>query len=237
PGRIALARGGTLFLDEIGDISSALQVRLLRVLQERVYEPLGSTKSEKADVRIVAATNKNLDELVRKGLFREDLYYRINVVRLTLPPLKERKEDIPLLVDRFVKKFSRLNGKDIHGITPETLSILMAHEFPGNIRELENIIEFASVICKDSYISIDHLPEHLQPDTEIKDGVINNEALRKGLPWETIERNFLSNALKKNRWNRKITAEQLGMHPTTLWRKINRLNIKLPEKDGRFKNK
>ena len=237
PGRIALAKGGTLFLDEIGDISSALQVRLLRVLQERVYEPLGSTKSEKADVRIVAATNKNLDELVRKGLFREDLYYRINVVRLTLPPLKERKEDIPLLVDRFVKKFSRLNGKDIHGITPETLSILMAHEFPGNIRELENIIEFASVICKDSYISIDHLPEYLQPDTEIIDGVINNEALRKGLPWETIERNFLSNALKKNRWNRKITAEQLGMHPTTLWRKINRLNIKLPEKDGRFKSK
>ena len=139
PGRLALAEGGTLFLDEIGDISSMLQARLLRVLQEKTYEPLGGTRTEKANVRIGTATNKNLDLLVQKGVFRDDLYYRINVVRLYLPPARRRKEDIPLLTKHFIRKFNRLNGREIQGISPETLTVLMLYDYPGNIRELENI--------------------------------------------------------------------------------------------------
>jgi transcriptional regulator with PAS, ATPase and Fis domain len=131
-GRIAAAEGGTLFLDEIGDLSPHLQVRLLRVLQERTYEPLGSSKPVHADIRIVAATNKDLGTLVKEGSFREDLYYRVNVVKLALPPLRDRREDIPLLIDHFLRRFSRLSGKGITGISPEVLSILMAYDFPGN---------------------------------------------------------------------------------------------------------
>ena len=134
PGRLSLAEGGTLFLDEIGDVSPALQVRLLRVLQDRVYEPLGGTKPEQANVRIVAATNKHLEEMVEEGKFRQDLYYRINVVKLVLPPLRRRKEDIPLLAEHFIRKFNRLNGKEIQGLSPEVLALLMTHDFPGNIR-------------------------------------------------------------------------------------------------------
>jgi len=234
PGRIALARGGTLFLDEIGDISPALQVRLLRVLQDRLYEPLGSTKSEKADVRIVAATNKNLGGLVKAGKFREDLYYRIHVVKLVLPPLRERKEDIPLLAEHFIRKFKRLSGKEIRGISPEVLSVLMAHDFPGNIRELEKMIEYATVVCKDHIIGVEHLPDYLRPraDTKIRRVATNHEG--KGPSWEELERSFIYDALRRNNWNRTATAAQLGVHPTTLWRKIKRLNIQAP-KQGRKK--
>jgi transcriptional regulator with PAS, ATPase and Fis domain len=149
PGRFALARGGTLFLDEIGEVSQALQVRLLRVLQDRTYEPLGGTRSESSDARIMVATNKDLVEQVRKGAFREDLYYRLNVVRIELPPLRRRKEDIPLLVEQFVKRFNRLQQKTVPGITAEALSLLMAHEWPGNIRELENAVERAFILCNE----------------------------------------------------------------------------------------
>jgi PAS domain S-box-containing protein len=162
PGRLAMAEGGTLFLDEIGDISPALQVRLLRVLQDRDYEPIGSTKPQKADVRIVAATNQDLEALVAEGVFRQDLFYRINVVKLVLPPLRERKDDIPLLAEHFIRKFNRLSGKDIQGFSPEVLPVLMSHDFPGNVRELENIIEYATVVCKDSIISIENLPDSLR---------------------------------------------------------------------------
>jgi len=160
-GRLALADKGTLFLDEIGDISPALQVRLLRVLQDRIYEPLGSTRSLKADVRIVAATNQDLEGLVGKGRFRQDLYYRINVVKLSLPPLRDRKEDIPLLADHFIRKYNRLNQRDIKRLSPEALALLMAHDFPGNVRELENVLEYASVICRDSIVGPEHLPGYL----------------------------------------------------------------------------
>ncbi len=146
-GRFALADGGTLLLDEIGDVSPAMQVRLLRVLQERVYEPLGSVEPVKADVRLIAATNKDLGKLVRKGVFREDLYYRIHVIRLALPNLRDRREDIPLLVEHFIAKFNRLQGKDVVGVSDEVLARLMDHDYPGNVRELENIIEHAFVLC------------------------------------------------------------------------------------------
>jgi PAS domain S-box-containing protein len=161
PGRFTLARGGTLFLDEIGEVSPALQVKLLRVLQERSYEPLGSTRSETADVRIIVATNRDLAGRMQEGHFREDLYYRVNVVRVELPPLRRRKEDIPLLAAQFIERFNRLQGKAISGISAETLSLLMAHAWPGNVRELENAIERAFIMCPKGLIGIEHLPEEL----------------------------------------------------------------------------
>lgn len=237
PGRIALAENGTLFLDEIGDITQLLQVRLLRVLQDKVYEPLGSTKSEKANVRIVAATNKNLENLVEQGLFREDLYYRINVVKLVLPPLRKRKEDIPLLTEYLIRKFNNLRGKEIEGVTPEAMTILMSHDYPGNIRELENIIEYAAVVSQDSLIRIKNLPENLlrAPGSQIK--MIFEEIGDKGFSMEFLEKDFIYEILRKNKWNRTAAAAQMGIHPTTLWRKIKRLNLEIPKQDGRSRKK
>ena len=148
PGRFAVADEGTIFLDEIGDISPAMQSRLLRVLQEKLFEPLGSVEPVEVDVRVVAATNQDLGKLVRQGAFREDLFYRINVMRLKLPALRDRREDIPLLVERFVGKFNRLQNKDIAGVSEEALALLMEHHYPGNVRELENIVEHAFVLCR-----------------------------------------------------------------------------------------
>ncbi|OIN96634.1 MAG: Fis family transcriptional regulator [Deltaproteobacteria bacterium CG1_02_45_11] len=234
PGRLALAENGTLFLDEIGDISQSLQVRLLRVLQDKVYEPLGSTKSEKANVRIVSATNKNLEDLVKKGSFRQDLYYRINVVKLSLPPLRNRKEDIPLLTEHFIRKFNRLNDKEIQGLSPEVLPILMSHDFSGNIRELENIIEYATLVCKNDLVGIEHLPEYLhqKSNSMIKTAPPEDKSAR-GLSLNDMEKILLFEALKKNNWNRSVTAVQMGIHPTTLWRKIKRFNLEIPKQDGR----
>jgi PAS domain S-box-containing protein len=230
PGRLALAAGGTLFLDEIGDISPMLQVRLLRVLQERTFEPLGGVETERADVRVVAATNRDLKELVAEGRFREDLFYRINVIRLRLPPLRERREDVPLLVDHFIRRFNQFNDKDISGVSSEVLSLLMTHDFPGNIRELENVIEYAVLVCRKRWIEIDHLPDNLKSVSIAAapgctaNGVVSVEA---------VERQILLDALARNRWNRTATARQLGIHPTTLWRKIKRLGLTLPDQNGR----
>lgn len=234
PGRITLAHGGTLFLDEIGEISKAMQVKLLRVLQDKIFEPLGGTKSEKVDVRIIAATNKDLDALLKDGTFRKDFYYRINVARLHLPPLRDRKEDIPLLSEYFIGKFNRLKGKDIQGLQPEVMKRLMSHDYPGNIRELENIIEYATVVCKNSMIGVDHLPDYIVHSLANEDHESHSPKQKK-ISMKGLERDFIYDALAKNNWNRKLTAAKLGMHPATLWRKINRLNIKLPEQDGRHK--
>ncbi len=221
PGRVALAQGGTLFLDEIGDTSPALQVRLLRLIQERIYEPLGSIDIERADVRFIAATNKDLEALVREGRFREDLYFRINVVKIKLPPLRERKEDIPLLIEHFIERFNRITAKDIAGVTTDAMSVLMAYDYPGNIRELENIIEYAVVVCNRRFIDINDLPEFLRKKRGVK--------LQKDLKdLKELEREFIKDALRKYNWNRKRTAIYLGIHPTTLWRKIKRLNIEIP---------
>ncbi len=237
PGRVALAENGTLFLDEIGDISQLLQVRLLRVLQDKVYEPLGSTKSEKANVRIVSATNKNLEDLVKKGLFRDDLYYRINVVKLVLPPLRKRKEDIPLLIDRFLNKYDKLCGKEIHGLSPEAMSILMAHNFPGNVRELENIIEYATVVCKNSLIKIENLPENLLQSLDRRNKTAPPKTGEKAFSLEAVEKDFIRETLRKNDWNRKAAAAQMGVHPSTLWRRIKRLNLEIPKQNGRSRKK
>ncbi|MGD9017698.1 MAG: sigma 54-interacting transcriptional regulator [Desulfobacterales bacterium] len=231
PGRLALAAGGTLFLDEIGDISPMLQVRLLRVLQDRTYEPLGNVRPEQADVRFLAATNRNLRTLVEDGRFRKDLFYRINVVRLSLPPLRERKEDIPLLIDHFIRRFNQLNGKEIRGISPDVLSLLMVHDYPGNIRELENIVEYAVLVCRKRWIEIDHLPDHLRSVS------ISNLTLDcpppHGLSVKETEKQVIMDTLHRNNWNRSAAARELGIHPTTLWRKVKRLGISLPLQDGR----
>jgi transcriptional regulator with PAS, ATPase and Fis domain len=227
-GRFTLAQGGTIFLDEIGDVSPAIQAKLLRVLQDKVFEPLGGVQSIKADVRIIAATNRDLGELVKEGQFRTDLYYRVNVFRLELPPLRERMEDIPLLVNHFVAKFIALKGKEISGVTPDALAILIKHDYPGNVRELENIIEHAFVLCPGGMIQADHLPGELQSRTSTP----QRETL--DLLGE-YEKELILNALRRNRWNRLKAAQELGIHKTTLFRKIRKLSIDLPNMDGRSK--
>jgi transcriptional regulator with PAS, ATPase and Fis domain len=221
PGRFARAEGGTLFLDEIGDISAALQVRLLRVLQERSYEPLGSTAPVSADVRIIAATNKSLAGLVRAGTFREDLYYRINVVCLTLPPLRDRMEDIPLLVEHFIAKLNRIQDRDLSGMTDEAMTCLMSYAFPGNVRELENLIERAFILCRSGEIDVHHLPEPLCG----KGGGPGSRDQNGQRSFRQMEAAFIVNALKRNSWNRSHTALELGMHKTTLFRKMKAFGI------------
>jgi PAS domain S-box-containing protein len=225
PGRFALAEGGTLFLDEISDISTALQVKLLRVLQEKEYEPLGGTVTVKADVRVIAATNKRLSEQVARGAFREDLYYRLNVVRIALPPLCDRREDIPLLVNHFIRQFNAEQGKRIQGISEEALALLMRHSFPGNVRELQNIIEHAVVICRGDRIEPACLP------AELADGRLPNhsgEAEAMGNPLLEAEAETIRRALQEHDGHRGKTATALGIDKSTLWRKMKRYAIVHP---------
>lgn len=228
PGRFALAEGGTLLLDEIGDITPALQVRLLRVLQERCYEPLGATKSVHTNVRVITATNKDLSMLVDTGEFRSDLFYRVNVVRMELPPLRKRKEDIPLLVERFIVKLNRLQGRAVEGVTPEVMAVLMAHEYPGNVRELENIIEHAFVLCASSNtIGIKCLPEHLRATPPA-----NSLPMPMNTAVQTVEAQVILEALRHNNGNRLAAAKELGMHKSTLFRKIKQLGLTPPKKSA-----
>lgn len=226
PGRFAMAEGGTIFLDEIGDISPALQLKLLRVLQEREYEPLGGTTTVKADVRILAATNKNLKKLVEEGIFREDLYFRLNVVKINLPPLSERREDIPILVDHFIQKFNNLKQKNIESASPEVISILMRHDFPGNIRELENIIEYTFVLCHGGVIDVDCLPEGLVEPRH--DQPLTSLASESATPLSNAEAGTILAALQQFDGNRGKTAAHLGIEKTTLWRKMKKYQIEFP---------
>ncbi|HYG36361.1 MAG TPA: sigma 54-interacting transcriptional regulator [Clostridia bacterium] len=225
PGRFALAEGGTIFLDEIGDISPAMQARLLRVLQERVYEPLGGVEPVKANVRVIAATNKNLGKLVEQGRFREDLFYRIHIIRMELPSLRDRREDIPLLLSHFTARFNRLQGKDIAGVSDEVLARLMEHDFPGNVRELENIIEHAFVLCRGGVIELKHLPPNLRGDA-----LGNALRLGKVMTLEAVEKLLITDALRRNDGNRKKAAKELGIHTSTLFRKL--IALKLTEKES-----
>jgi PAS domain S-box-containing protein len=220
PGRFALADGGTIFLDEIGDVSPAMQVRLLRVLQERCFEPLGATGPEKVNLRVVAATNQDLNQLVREGKFREDLYYRIRVIHLKLPSLKQRREDIPLLVDHLVAKLNQVQGKDIAGASQEVLARLMDHDYPGNVRELENIIEQAFVLCRGGLIELRHLPVEFRPSAGVPGTPADMMSMR------SMERYMIEAALKRNSGNRQRTARELGIDPSTLYRKLKVLAAK-----------
>jgi PAS domain S-box-containing protein len=228
PGRFAHAEGGTLFLDEIGDISPAMQVRLLRVLQEHVYEPLGAVEPVTTNVRIVAATHRDLARLVKQGIFREDLFYRVNVIRLELPKLTERREDIPLLADHFIGRFNRLQGKDVAGVSTEVMSLLMKHDFPGNARELENIIEHAFVLCGAGLIEIEHLPAELTHDHDYA-----GMQPKPGSTLEELEILHITDSLRRHSGNRSAVAKELGIHPSTLFRKIKQLGIETPDRDGR----
>jgi PAS domain S-box-containing protein len=223
PGRFRMAERGTLFLDEIGDISPALQVRLLRVLQEKTYEPLGAVESLSSNVRIIAATNRRLQDLVKEGKFREDLYYRIHVIGMELPPLRERLEDIPLLADHFINHFNILQNKKISGLSGEALACLVSHGYPGNVRELENIIEYAFILCKSGQIEPHHLPEYVCLPQNMR-AVARGESLSM----KDLEAVFITNMLRQNHWNRLRTAKALGIHKSTLFRKIKSLRIQIP---------
>lgn len=215
PGRFALAKGGSLFLDEVDSLSPATQVKLLRVLQEKEYEPLGATSPVKSDVRIIAATKANLAQLVEDGKFRDDLYFRLNIVLLELPPLKERRDDIPLLIDHFLDKFNHKTGKNILCVSDEVKSVLMNCDFPGNVRQLENIIEHAFVMCSNSQIELKHLPPEFS-NMEVK----CDELLNKRSPMAIAEQELILSKLREHNWNKVATAKELGFSRTTLWRKM-----------------
>ncbi len=222
PGRFELAKNGTIFLDEIGEISSALQVRLLRVLQEHTYEPLGSVKSEKTEARVIAATNKNLASLVKEGKFREDLFYRINIIRIELPALNNRKEDIPIFTKSFIEKHNKIQNKSIEGAAPEVYSAFMSYNWPGNVRELENVIERAFVICGGGMIELKHLPDEIIGKS-IKNKEVNNSFSDMK---DAAEKELIIKVLEKHKWNHTLAAEELNIHRATLYRKIRKLNIK-----------
>lgn len=219
PGRVAAAEGGTLFLDEVGDLPGVMQVKVLRFLQDRVYEPLGSNERVTANVRVLAATNQPLDELVRNGAFREDLYYRLNVVQLEIPPLAERVEDIPLLVNHYVGVFRNNTGKPIEGLSDAAMAILVAHPFPGNVRELENIIERAFILCQGGRIEVDHLP----PDIIRGTGVSRTTTTSSTMDAAKVE--SIRNALERHSGNRTRAAADLGVHRSTLLRMMKRYGI------------
>ncbi len=219
PGRFQLAQGGSILLDEIGEISTGLQVKLLRVLQEKEFEPLGAVRSVRVNARVIAATNRNLEEEVKNGRFREDLFYRLNVIRIALPPLSERREDIPLLIDNFIKQFNYLQGRDIRRISERALAALMNAKMNGNIRELENAIEHAFVICQGNTIDLPHLPpQYAAPAASLTDSYEIN-------PFDAAEAEIIRRTLEANRGNRSQAAKSLGISRNTLWRKMKRFGI------------
>ena len=221
PGRFALAQGGTIFLDEIGDISASVQVKLLRVLQDKTYEPVGSISSVKADVRIITATNKKLGELVKEDKYRDDLYYRINVMKLELPPLRGRKEDIPLLVEFFIARLNRLHNKNICCVTNDVTAALLAYDYPGNVRELENIIEHCFVLCEGEIIETKHLPSSVCPALKTASAQDSEPATIK-----QMEIVLITQALRRNKGNKTAAAKQLGIDKSTLFRKMKAFDIK-----------
>ncbi len=221
-GLIEMANGGTLFLDEITEMALPMQVKLLRALQEREVLRVGGTKTIKIDVRFIAATNRNLQEEVRQGHFRQDLYFRINVVSLTLPPLAERKDDIPLLVQHFLSKYAALTGRNIEGLAPEAMTILLRYDFPGNVRELENIIERGVALAKGPLIEAAQLPDDLR-------GLALKTYRRRDdgeIPTlDEQERSYIQWVLEENAGNRSATAKILGIDRVSLWRKLKKYGL------------
>ncbi|MFH1915599.1 MAG: sigma 54-interacting transcriptional regulator [Pseudomonadota bacterium] len=223
PGRVELAQGGTLFLDEIGDMPQPLQVKILRVLQEKVYEPLGGVKPVVADVRFVAATNRDLEAMVKKGEFRQDLFFRLNVVRIDIPPLRERPEDITLLISHFIRQQNSLKGKNIRALSANVHQILFRHDFPGNVRELENIVEYAFILCPDEMIHTEHLPEYLKPQAKAGADASCGPAGGDGsVDMLGHKRQAVLEALKRNRGNKSAAARELGISRDTVRRILQR---------------
>jgi len=226
PGKFLQANGGTLFLDEIGTASPSLQVKLLRVLQDREFEPVGGTKTHKVDVRLILATNEDLEEKVRLGEFRQDLYYRINVITVTQPPLRERIGDIPLLVEHYIREMNEQTGKQVKGFSDDALVLLQRYNWPGNVRELVNVIERSVVLAKGAHIRPEDLPECVRRehiDVEGLGGRLSNGNLKSALSHP--ERQIILEALEVNGWNRQDTARMLGINRTTLYKKMKKFDI------------
>ena len=220
PGRFELAKGGTIFLDEVESLSPSTQVKLLRVLQEKEFEPLGATKSVKTDVRVISATKENLLDLITKNKFRDDLFFRLNIVKIELPSLKERKDDIPHLINHFIELFNYKMGKMITGVSNEVLEYLMNYSFPGNIRELENVIEHAFVMCLDEVIELKDLPHDLIVIKENdRNGKYNIEPLQQS------ECDVIFESLEKHGWNKAEVSKELKLHRSTLWRKMKKYGL------------
>jgi PAS domain S-box-containing protein len=219
PGRLELCNGGTFFLDEIGDLPLQLQVKLLRVLENKEYQPLGAKNPLKADVRFITATHRNLEQMVEEGTFRRDLYFRINIVELNIPPLRERKEDIPLLIEIALKKFNLSYGRKVQRASPEVLKLLLAHDFPGNVRELLNLIEQAVILCKGSEIGLDLLPKGFLLHVKEK------EKLPRQRSSKTPDVNVLNEIISRHKGNRSGAAQELGVNRSTLWRWVKTTGI------------
>jgi len=219
-GRILMADGGTLFLDEIGELPQPLQAKLLRVIEDRELTPVGGVKPIKVSVRFVAATNRNLALMIEEGSFRKDLYFRLDVAKISLPPLRERREDIPLLIDYFIEKLNVLRKKTIAGVSSDVMSILMQYPFTGNVRELENALEYAFILCKGGIIEKEYLPQDLLETARHLDGGEKRDLT----PLEAAEANTISKLLNRHR-NMTEVAKILGISRTTLWRKVKRYRI------------
>jgi transcriptional regulator with PAS, ATPase and Fis domain len=225
-GRFEAADGGTILLDEIGDVSPRLQLRLLRVLQEREFERVGSSKSIKTNVRVIASTNRDLEDSIRRGEFRQDLYYRLNVVRIDIPPLRERLQDIPLLVDYCIRKFNRVNRREVAAVAPEVMDLFMQYQWPGNVRELENCMERAVIVCHDTTIQRQHLPREL---FDLDPGAASGFAFAAGGKGGQVdERDRIIKILKQTDWNVAKSARLLGMARNTLYNKLKSLDIARP---------
>ncbi|MGQ9617828.1 MAG: sigma-54-dependent transcriptional regulator [Candidatus Aminicenantia bacterium] len=218
-GKLEIAHGGTLFLDEIGDISPKTQVDLLRFLQEREFRRLGGEENIKVDVRVVAATNKNLKALVEQGKFREDLFYRLNVIKIDVPPLRERKEDISILVAHFLEKYNIENKKSVERVSEEGMELLLSYHWPGNVRELENCIERAVVICKGNLLKPSDFPEYIR--------VPVSPSYKEDMSLEELERIHIEKILTKYKYNIQKSSEVLGIDRVTLYRKMKKYNIKM----------
>jgi PAS domain S-box-containing protein len=223
PGRFQEADGGTIFLDEIGDLPLSLQAKLLRVLEDKEFYPLGSRKTTKVDVRIISATNQNLDRLVRERRFREDLFYRLNVMRLDLPPLKNRKGDIPLLIFHILKRLSATRDTMVEKFSNDAMEVLLNYDYPGNVRELENIIEHALIVCQDKIIERNHLPLSLQGG--LAPTPVGEEQQSFDQKIESGEKAIIFDMLQKYNWNKGKTASALNINRTTLWRKMKKYSI------------
>jgi transcriptional regulator with PAS, ATPase and Fis domain len=223
-GRFEEADGGTLFLDEIGDLSSSVQVKLLRFIQEREFQRVGGNETIRSDIRIISATNHDLEEKVKDGTFREDLYYRLNVVTITVPPLRERKEDLSPLVDHFMRRFAIENGKDIQGISPESRDLLLKYDYPGNVRELENIMERAVVICRGAIISTRDLPfSDLSLHSEARE-ILEQGTLKESL--EALERQLIQRAMETTANHQTKAANLLGISERMLRYKLKKHRLR-----------
>ncbi|MDH4229087.1 MAG: sigma 54-interacting transcriptional regulator [Nitrospirota bacterium] len=247
-GRFEQAHGGTIFLDEIGDISPGTQIRLLRVLQEEAFERVGGTDTIQVDVRVIAATHRDLKQMVREGTFREDLYYRLRIMPVHIPPLRERHDDIPLLIRHFLAQFNQEMGKEVREVSPEAMEVLMNYPYPGNVRELQNILEHAMVLCRGTHLTLHTLPKEVVQTShglvQITPSVPNVPQLThltgltgtpslpaSGSPLRAVEREAILQVLEQCGWRLGVAADVLGMSRTTLWRRMRRFGIDKHEAD------